>query len=147
MKEIHRRIYELVSKDRGIGQVHLEWCDKEEKIVRMVFEDEWSWLDCFYSLVRLLGVELRHGRSHGIIYDLTASARIPEGLVLVAMEEWIWDPGGWKVDIRKMVVIGGGQQMDEIFEMRRIMAPNTLQYFKRADTLDQAIKLIESWSQ
>ncbi len=127
------------------GTIYNEWCDEDETILRMVFEDDWSWMQCFWQMLRAGVIQRRNKHFLGMIYDLSASDALPDGVWLVAKLEWIWEPKHWPDTMKRIVVIGDDPVIDELFEIREAIAPYTIQYFKRADTLQEAIELIHSW--
>jgi hypothetical protein len=113
----------------------------------MVFEGEWSWMECFYALLRVVAIGARQDDTGGIIYDLSASTRIPNGIWGVANYDWVWQSKYWPTGLRRIVVIGREPLMDGVFAVRRHVSRKSSFYFKRADTLEEVVELIRSWDQ
>jgi len=129
------------------GKIYNEWCDEDKTILRMVFEDDWSWMQCFWYLMRAGVIQMRNKNFCAMIYDLTDSGPLPVGQWMVGKFDWIWNPDLWPETMIRIVVIGGGAQMDEIFAIRKQVSPKSMPFFKRADTLDEALHLIDTWDE
>lgn len=135
----------LIRKPVGTGQIYNVWLDKDKTILRMVFKGSWGWRKCFRAVVDAIFLQVVTGKFRGIIYDLSESDPIPDNYVLLGNYNWLWDRKYWPSNEQRIVVIGGGKAMDDIFAMRQKIAPLTLMYFRRADSLEEAVQILRDW--
>jgi len=111
----------------------------------MVFKGSWGWRTCFWAIVEAIFLQIVNKSFRGIIYDLSDSGPIPDNYILLGNYNWLWDRKYWPSNEQRIVVIGGGDAMDEIFAMRQKFATQTLMYFRRADSVEEAVEILRNW--
>jgi|GEM_PF-1950743 len=125
------------------GRVYNEWYDEEKGILRQVFIGQWSWMDYFWALTHELFLLTKRNEPVTILYDLSDSETIPEGIWLLGKFEWVWNPDLWPPAIKRIVVIGTDPLLKEVLNVRSKISPESIRYFTRVDTLEEARELLE----
>ena len=139
-------IFAMVLHEANLtGQITTDWVDQTQTVLIQRFVGDWSWQNCFWGLIKARRWITKSNRRVDFIFDLTESGRFPKALRYTFREEWLWQRVKWPKLIGRIVVVGGGQQISELFDLRCKIAPETMKYFRRVNTLEEAFALLKTW--
>jgi hypothetical protein len=127
------------------GRVYTVWYDEEQHILHQIYEGRWSWQDFFHAMAQLMVHLLTKREPITILYDLTRSERIPDGIWLLGKYKWVWEPRYWPPSIKRLVVIGTDPLITEALQVRQKVSPHSMRYFRHVQTLDEALQLLADW--
>lgn len=143
--KLTRMLALLVQESNRTGSATVDWLDETKTVLIQRLKGEWTWQGCYWGLIQVYYRVMVSPHPVDFVCDLSESGSFPEALWLALRDEWLWKQSKWPKRLRRVIIIGGGEELQQLFDLRRQVAPETMQFFHAVRTYDEALALLKTW--
>ena len=112
----------------------VNWDDKNQRVIRYQLEGDWDWADFDYAILESLQFSEELSHNIDVIFDLSQSNSIPDGIVLYFKKLLKTVPA----NRRHFVVVGTNPQLSVIVTMFNRIFKSVSGRISYTDTLERA---------